>query len=81
MPDLQRIDQSLFDRIALSARQRERLRCNHNFHRESDLVQRFLNVLQPGTYVRPHRHVRAVTATGVRVLSCVAGRDRAVGAR
>ena len=21
---------------------------------ESDLVQRFLNVLQPGTYVRPH---------------------------
>ena len=64
MPDLQRIDQSLFDRIAMSARQRERLRCHHNFHRESDLVQRFLNVLQPGTYVRPHRHVRAVTATG-----------------
>ena len=26
---------------------------NHNLHQESDLVQRFLNVLQPGTYVRP----------------------------
>ena len=26
-------------------------RVNHNFHREQDSVQRFLNVLQPGTYV------------------------------
>ena len=37
---------------------------NHNLHQGSDLVQRFLNVLHPGTYVRPHRHVRDVQGTG-----------------
>ena len=57
-PRLHAIDQSLFDRVAAVARERPRLRMNHNLHLESDLVQRFLNVLQPGTYVRPHRHVR-----------------------
>jgi cupin fold WbuC family metalloprotein len=34
-----------------------RLRANDNLHvRLDDPVQRFLNALQPGTYVRPHRH-------------------------
>jgi cupin fold WbuC family metalloprotein len=61
---LKRIDQHLLDAVATEARQRERLRRNHNLHRESDLVQRFLNALQPGTYVRPHRHVRAEAGTG-----------------
>jgi len=61
---LKRIGQPLFDAIAGEARQRERLRCNHNFHQEIDLVQRFLNVLQPGTYVRPHRHMRDQPGTG-----------------
>ncbi len=55
---LTRIDQHLFDQVALEAQQIPRLRLNHNFHQESDLVQRFLNVLQPGSYVRPHRHRR-----------------------
>lgn len=32
-------------------------RANHNLHRSlDDPVQRFLNVFQPGSYVRPHRH-------------------------
>ena len=61
---LQAIDQSLFDRVAAVARQKPRRRMNHNLHQESDLVQRFLNVLQPGTYVRPHRHVREQAGTG-----------------
>lgn len=61
---LQAIDQSLFDRVAAVARGKPRLRMNHNLHQESDLVQRFLNVLQPGTYVRPHRHVRERAGTG-----------------
>ena len=61
---LKRIDQALFDRVADQARRRPRLRQNHNFHLESDLVQRFLNVLQPGTYVRPHRHLRATKGEG-----------------
>ena len=55
---LQRLDQDLFDRVAKEARQGSRLRMNHNLHQAHDLVQRFINVLQPGTYVRPHRHLR-----------------------
>ena len=59
-----RIDQKLFTQVAAEARQHPRLRLNHNFHREQDPVQRFLNVLQPGTYVRPHRHRRNGSGTG-----------------
>jgi len=61
---LKRIDQALFDTVAAEARQTPRLRRNHNLHAEPDLVQRFLNVLQPGTYVRPHRHCRATPGAG-----------------
>ncbi|PWL22797.1 MAG: cupin fold metalloprotein, WbuC family [Synechococcus sp. XM-24] len=63
-PGLQLIDQDLFDAVALRARASERLRMNFNLHQESDLVQRFLNVMQPGTYVRPHRHCRPGTGEG-----------------
>ena len=59
-----RIDQQLFAQVAAEARQHPRLRLNHNFHREQDAVQRLLNVLQPGTYVRPHRHRRNGSGTG-----------------
>ena len=59
-----RIDQELFAQVSAEARQHPRLRLNHNFHREQDAVQRFLNVLQPGTYVRPHRHRRNGSGTG-----------------
>ena len=61
---LKRVDQALFDRVAAMALEQPRLRKNHNLHQEIDLVQRFLNVLQPGTYVRPHRHVRPESGTG-----------------
>jgi cupin fold WbuC family metalloprotein len=63
-PLLQPLDQVLFDRVAAEARESPRLRRNHNLHAEPDLVQRFLNVLQPGTYVRPHRHRRALPGAG-----------------
>ena len=61
---LQLIDQDLFDQVAGRARESERQRMNFNLHQESDLVQRFLNVMQPGTYVRPHRHCRQGTGEG-----------------
>jgi cupin fold WbuC family metalloprotein len=61
---LVRIDRTLFERVAAEARRSPRLRRNHNLHAEADLVQRFLNVLQPGTYVRPHRHHRGGSGTG-----------------
>jgi cupin fold WbuC family metalloprotein len=63
-PLLQPIDQALFDRVAAEARESPRRRRNHNLHAEPDLVQRFLNVLQPGTYVRPHRHLRTIPGAG-----------------
>ena len=76
---LKRMDQHLFDQIATRALNRERLRQNHNFHQQNDLVQRFLNVLQPGTYVRPHRHVRDQAGSGLVVGS--AGSDRSAALR
>jgi len=61
---IRRLDQTLFDAVAAQARQSPRRRLNHNLHAETDQVQRFLNVLQPGTYVRPHRHLRAEVGAG-----------------
>ena len=61
---LQRIDQGLFDRVAREVSSLPRLRRNHNLHAESDPVQRFLNVMQPGTYIRPHRHLRGRPGAG-----------------
>jgi cupin fold WbuC family metalloprotein len=64
MVGLRLIDQALFDAVASQARSSPRQRRNHNFHTESEPVQRFLNVLQPGTYVRPHRHLRPTAGAG-----------------
>lgn len=34
-----------------------RLRAQHEFHESfQDPIQRFLNAIEPGSYVRPHRH-------------------------
>ncbi|MFY7696476.1 MAG: WbuC family cupin fold metalloprotein, partial [Cyanobium sp.] len=63
-PQLKCLDQALFDAVAAEARSSTRLRCNHNLHAEPELVQRFLNVMQPGTYVRPHRHLRCSPGEG-----------------
>ncbi len=44
-------------RLALEAREHERGRVNLNIHEDlADPVQRFFNAMEPGTYVRPHRH-------------------------
>jgi cupin fold WbuC family metalloprotein len=53
-----RLTNMLLAELAQQACQRSRLRQNYNFHDESETVQRLLNALQPGTYVRPHRHLR-----------------------
>jgi len=45
------------DRLSALARGRSRRRVNLNLHPElEDPVQRLFNVMEPGTYVRPHRH-------------------------
>lgn len=44
--------------MAQQAAAADRLRTNLNIHPQlDDPVQRFFNAMQPGTYVRPHRHV------------------------
>lgn len=64
LPQIQCLDQELFDAVAAEARRSPRLRRNHNLHAEPELVQRLLNVMQPGTYVRPHRHLRPTQGEG-----------------
>ncbi|MFN7678960.1 MAG: WbuC family cupin fold metalloprotein, partial [Cyanobacteriota bacterium] len=64
IPGVRCLDQHLFDLVAAEARHSPRLRRNHNLHDEPDLVQRFLNVMQPATEVRPHRHGRAKPGAG-----------------
>ena len=64
IPALQCLDQALFDTVSAEARRSPRLRRNFNLHAEPELVQRFLNVMQPGTYVRPHRHLRQIPGEG-----------------
>jgi cupin fold WbuC family metalloprotein len=63
-PSIKRVSQELLDNIAQQARSNPRLRQNYNFHDLSEKVQRFINVLQPGTYVRPHRHRRVTGVNG-----------------
>jgi cupin fold WbuC family metalloprotein len=58
------LSQKLLDEIATQALQSPRLRQNYNFHGSTEKVQRFVNILQPGTYVRPHRHCRASGVNG-----------------
>lgn len=51
------IDRPLLAALAETAAQAPRRRRNHNLHPElADPVQRLLNAVQPGSYVRPHRH-------------------------
>jgi len=43
--------------LSQQARDSPRLRKNRNFHAMDEPVHRLLNALEPGTYVRPHRHL------------------------
>jgi cupin fold WbuC family metalloprotein len=52
------IDHNLLDRLSAQAKGSPRLRRNLNLHASYDEpCQRLLNALEPGTYVRPHRHL------------------------
>ncbi len=52
------IDNKLLDKTTERAKQSPRLRMNHNFHESlDDPVNRLINAMEPGTYLRPHRHL------------------------
>lgn len=51
------IDKNILDATTELAKKSPRLRMNHNFHESlEDPINRLLNAMEPGTYLRPHRH-------------------------
>jgi cupin fold WbuC family metalloprotein len=51
------INDALLDKTTAGAKSSPRLRMNCNFHEDlNDPVNRLLNAMEPGTYLRPHRH-------------------------
>jgi len=51
------IDKQLLDDTMEKAMKSPRLRMNHNFHDIlDDPINRLINAMEPGTYLRPHRH-------------------------
>ena len=51
------IDKKLLDETTAQAKQSPRLRMNYNFHELlEDPINRLINAMEPGTYLRPHRH-------------------------
>ena len=68
------LTQELLEEVAASSRRSPRQRQNYNFHDlSSEKVQRFVNVLQPGTYVRPHQHLRPPAVNGFEFFIVIQG--------
>lgn len=52
------VDRRLLRDLSEQARISPRLRKNHNFHPSDDSrSHRLLNAIEPGSYIRPHRHL------------------------
>jgi len=53
------LNQELFDKMALEAKNSERRRKNLNFHTQaSDTLQRMIHSMEPDTKVQPHTHIK-----------------------
>ncbi len=54
---MEKINALFINELLEKANDSERKRTNYNFHKiASDLLQRMMNVMMPGTYVQPHKH-------------------------
>ncbi len=51
------LDGGVLDALSAQARSRPRRRANGNLHAMEEPVHRLLNAVEPGTYIRPHRHL------------------------
>lgn len=52
------ITRELVAELSAEARQHPRLRKNYNFHSSDEsCCHRLLNAIEPGSYIRPHRHL------------------------
>ncbi len=56
-PKVQPINEDLLKAVSEDACKSPRKRMNHNFHQLEDTVQRFLNGIEPESYIQPHRHI------------------------
>ncbi len=63
------VTRALMTRLCRTARDAPRQRTNFNFHDLADGYQRMLNVVQPGSYIRPHRHCDPDKSESFTVLS------------
>lgn len=76
VPPIRRIGGKLVDDLVARARQSPRLRMHLNFHGDyAEPVQRFLNAVEPGSYVRPHFHA---AGQGPETTYCLTGRGAVV---
>jgi cupin fold WbuC family metalloprotein len=51
------LDDHLLDNLSQQAKKNPRLRQNFNLHESlNDTCHRLLNAMEPGSYIRPHRH-------------------------
>ncbi len=67
---MKRIDQTLLATLSAQAAASPRLRAHHNLHPQlDDKVQRLCIAMEPGTYVRPHRHMQPETWEILLILS------------
>ena len=57
MQEIQLIDHSLFEKVTSEAISSSRKRKNYNFHKLTEVYQRFLNVLTASTFISVHRHL------------------------
>jgi cupin fold WbuC family metalloprotein len=56
--EMQVVDRELLDAVSAAARTAPRLRKNHNLHQsDASACHRLLNAIEPGSYIRPHRHL------------------------
>jgi cupin fold WbuC family metalloprotein len=59
---MKHVDDTLLDALTQKAKDSPRRRMNFNLHPgPEDPVQRHCNAIEPGTYVRPHRHSQPET--------------------
>lgn len=67
---MKRIDNQLLATLSNQAAASPRKRAHHNLHpRLDDQVQRLCIAMEPGTYVRPHRHMQPETWEILLILS------------
>jgi cupin fold WbuC family metalloprotein len=60
---------SMLEQVVKASRRSSRGRIVLPFHKNSaDRLQRMLNALQPGSYIRPHRHAKPAKAESILVL-------------